>query len=346
MSDTLRPASTISEASTATSWSSTTLRSRAEDLSSLVVRWLHARPVLVAFAAASGALVGLLANRLVGPEEFRATVGITVGTSAGPELPGALASLAASSGVRLAGPGLPLAFQQYVLESPQFADSLLLRETRTSLADCTQTERCRLLDVFAGDARHDPDSLAVARRELSSHLKVTRDERSHVLVLTNRHPDSAVAREVLKASVTELGEINRALTASAADTQVEFLSAQLPFLRRALRELQDTLSAFYRTNRSFNLSPDLRFREEQLRAAYDAQARLLSGVKEQIARSELEARGGVQLVQAVLPVAVEPKPERPLREASLTTGAVLFAALHFLWWRRRELHRAAQLGRN
>src|SRR5207249_1290983 len=152
--------------------------------------------------------------------------------------------------------------------------------------------------------------------------------------------DSLVAREVVTSAVSVLYRINKTLAANAADAKVAFLSGQIPFLQSQLGSIQDSLEQFYTSNRSYENSPTLRFREQRLRSAYEAQLRLLMSVREQLASDELQARGVVQVVQQVTPIHIDPKPSRPLKNPALVLGAVLGALVGYRLGRQPEANRA------
>jgi hypothetical protein len=160
-----------------------------------------------------------------------------------------------------------------------------------------------------------------------------------VITVTFDHADSALARAIVSATVTLLDDFNKRLTASTADAKVGFLSSQLPYLHRELQTIQDSLEGFYTSNRSFENSPALRFREQRLRGEYDSQLRLLESVREQLATSEIQARGGLQVIQPVVPVSIDPKPTRPLRGAALVLGMALFALVRLWGWQRGRVSR-------
>jgi len=163
-------------------------------------------------------------------------------------------------------------------------------------------------------------------------MDVVRDERSRVISIAYAQADSAIARRVVATTIELLDKINKSLTASAADAKVEFLSSQLPYLQQQLQVIQNSLEAFYTSNRLFENSPALRFREQRLRGEYDAQLRLLESIREQLATSELQARGGVQVIQLVVPVNVDPKPTRPLRNLALVLGMALAGLARLAGW--------------
>jgi uncharacterized protein involved in exopolysaccharide biosynthesis len=290
--------------------------------------WMSARPLAAGSVVLLGAVVGLAVNYVVGPRRFAATAGISVSSNPGIELPSALTSLAASTGLRLGSTTLPLAFQSDILASAPFQDSVLLVPD----AAVCGSRRCRLLEALEADSGVLTVRLAHARRTLNKRLDVVRDERSRVITIAYRDPDSTLARAVVATTVVVLDNTNKRLTSTAADAKVEFLSSQLPFLQRQLQAIQDSLEAFYTSNRLFENSPSLRFREQRLRGQYDSQLRLLESVREQLATSELQTRGGVQVVQTVMPVSVDPKPVRPLRNLALVLGMVLAALTGIALW--------------
>jgi hypothetical protein len=228
--------------------------------------------------------------------------------------------------LQLPGQTTPLAFQSYILGADAFLDTLLLQSVGTG---CSARE-CRLVDHLAAD-----HSLRKGRDVLRDRLTSTRDERGRIITIAFADRDSVIARGTVDSAVAALSRINRTLVAEAAEAKVAFLSAQLPILTKALNQIQDSLTYFYRANRSYGSSPELRFREEQLKGLYDTQARLLGGVREQIARGEVQSRGGLQVVQTILPVNIDPRPIRPFRMPAIALGAILTFTTGFLWWRRR-----------
>jgi uncharacterized protein involved in exopolysaccharide biosynthesis len=300
------------------------------------VTWVTAEPVIAGIAVAAGAVLGLGVNVLVGPRQFVAAAGVSVSSNQGTELPSALTSLAATAGLRLGGTQLPLAFQTDILASAPFQDSVLLAHAPSGVS-CPQTTACALLDrlvPLSGDAPH---RLARGRRLLNREWDVERDERSRVITISYQNPDSALARALVGTAVALLDAVNKTLTAQTADAKVAFLSGQLPFLQRQLQAIQDSLEAFYVSNRSFENSPALRFREQRLRGQFDSQLHLLETVREQLATSELQTRGGVQVIQLVVPVSVDPRPARPLRNAALIAGVLLIVLVRLGMW--TALHR-------
>jgi len=301
-----------------------------------LLAWVRAEPLLAALLVVAGGIAGLAANILAGPKRFVASTGISVSSNPGIELPSALASLAASTGLRLGTTTLPLAFQSDILASAPFLDSVLMSPTPTTVTACGQNAPCRLVDLLTPSPSPMAVRLARGRRALTQRMDVIRDERSRVITITFAHPDSALARRTVASTVEFLDKINKSLTASAADAKVEFLSSQLPYLQQQLQTIQNSLEAFYTSNRLFENSPALRFREQRLRGEYDAQLRLLQSVREQLATSEIQARGGVQVIQLVVPVNVNPRPSRPLRNLALVLGMALFPLARYGLWNRRR----------
>jgi len=310
---------------------------RALGLWGAAVAWVTAEPVIAAAAVVVGALLGLGANVLLGPSSFVATAGVSVSSSQGTELPSALTSLAATAGLRLGGTPLPLAFQNDILASAPFQDSVLLAPAPRSLACPAAT--CSFLDRVVASGGDASRRLARGRRRLNRDWDVERDERSRVITISYQNPDSSLARALVATAVSLLDRVNKTLTAEAADDKVAFLSSQLPFLQRQLQAIQDSLEAFYVSNRSFENSPALRFREQRLRGQFDSQLHLLETVREQLATSELQTRGGVQVIQLVVPVSVDPRPARPLRNAALVAGVLLVVLARLALWTAR--HRRA-----
>src|SRR5262245_11373912 len=90
------------------------------------VRWIRARPLVALVVIAIGGVAGLATNWFVGPKRYVASAGVSVSSNPGIELPSALSALAASTGLRLGGTSLPLAFQSDILASAPFLDSVLL----------------------------------------------------------------------------------------------------------------------------------------------------------------------------------------------------------------------------
>jgi uncharacterized protein involved in exopolysaccharide biosynthesis len=280
----------------------------------------------------AGGIAGLGANVLFGPTRYVASAGISVSSNPGIELPSALSTLAASTGLRLGSTTLPLAFQSDILASGPFQDSVLLAPAPATSGSFVQAQPCHLVDLLEPSPASTPVRLAHARRVLTKRMDVVRDERSRVISIAYAQADSAIARRVVATTIELLDKINKSLTASAADAKVEFLSSQLPYLQQQLQVIQNSLEAFYTSNRLFENSPALRFREQRLRGEYDAQLRLLESVREQLATSELQARGGVQVIQLVVPVNVDPKPTRPLRNLALVLGMALAGLARLAGW--------------
>ncbi|HKE91586.1 MAG TPA: hypothetical protein VKB45_14735 [Gemmatimonadales bacterium] len=286
-------------------------------------------------AVATGAVLGLGVNVLVGPRHFVAAAGVSVSATQGTELPSALTSLAATAGLRLGGTQLPLAFQTDIIASTPFQDSMLLASLPTGLA-CQHATACSFLDRLVPPSSDAARRLARGRRLLNREWDVERDERSRVITIRYQNSDSVLARALVGTAVTLLDAVNKTLTAQTADAKVAFLSSQVPFLQRQLQQIQDSLEAFYVSNRSFENSPALRFREQRLRGQFDSQLHLLETVREQLATSELQTRGGVQVIQLVVPVSVDPRPSRPLRNLALLLGVVLISLARLRMWAARR----------
>ena len=309
------------------SWDYLGMRFKAARIADEAHEWFLRQPVLLGVLLIGGAVAGLLLNRALGPQRYQASVGITLSAGAGAELPAILSNLASAGSFQLPGQTTPLAFQSYILGADAFLDTLLLQPVRVSCA----REKCRLVDHLARDG-----SLRKGRETLRERLNSARDERGRIITIAFADRDSSLARGTVDSAVAALGRINRTLVAEAAEAKVTFLSGQLPILTRVLNQIQDSLTYFYRTNRTYGSSPELRFREEQLKGLYDTQARLIGSIREQIARGEVQARGGLQVVQTILPVYVDPRPIRPYRTAAALLGALFAATLGFVWWTQRQ----------
>jgi hypothetical protein len=310
-------------------WDYLGIRLRASRILDEAREWSLRQPILLAILLLGGGIAGLLINRAVGPKRYQASVGVTLSAGAGTELPAILSNLASAGSFQLPGQTTPLAFQSYILGADAFLDTLLLQPERAGCASGS----CRLVDHLASDG-----SLRKGRETLRERLNSARDERGRIITIAFADRDSSLARATVDSAVAALGRINRTLVAEAAEAKVAFLSGQLPILTKSLNQIQDSLTYFYRTNRTYGSSPELRFREEQLKALYDTQARLIGSIREQIARGEVQARGGLQVVQTILPVYVDPRPIRPYRTAAAALGALLAAMLGFVWWRQRAQH--------
>lgn len=313
------------------SWDYETIRDDASDVARQARAWFLRYPALVATLVVFGALSGLLLNRTIGARRYQASVGVSLSAGGGAELPALLSNLASAGSLQLPGQTAPLAFQSYILDTDPFLDTLLLQR---SGANCSTREPCRLVDHLTSNGSLT-DGRVVFRKRFSS----TRDERGKIILISFADRDSNLARRTVDSAVAALGRVNRTLTASAAEAKVSFLAGQLPILSKTLDQIQDSLTYFYRTNRSYGSSPELRFREDQLKALYDAQARLVANIREQIARSEVQARGGLQVVQTILPVSVDPKPIRPFKNAAAAIGALVWTVIGFLLWRRKRASR-------
>jgi hypothetical protein len=301
-----------------------------------IERWVQSEPVVVVLMLAAGAVLGLAVNRLVGPRKFHAWGGVTVESGGGGiEVPSILANLAAGSGLRFGGSSYPLAFQTSLMDSPGFQDSVLLDSLgAVTSTGCPATSPCVLRDYFSSPDGPPGARLKAARKRLGRNVSVIRDERSRIIVVAGDAADSLTAASVVRTYFRVLDRINRRLTAEAARERVEFLASQIPRLTGELQSIQDSLERFYRGNRSIGTSPELMFREQRLRALYEGQAQLLASVRDQLAKNELQARGDLSLVQVVIPVSLDARPVRPLRNPSLVLGVLLLGSLRFLFWRR------------
>ena len=300
--------------------------------------WIRSEPLIVLMVVLFGAALGLVVNRFIGPRKYHAWGGVTVDAgNSGVELPSILANLAAGSGIRFGGSSYPLAFQTSLMDSPGFQDSVLLDSLgAVHLAGCPSAQPCFLRDFFVPSDVPAPKRLASARKRLARDVEVTRDERSRIIVVSSDARDSLVAASVVATYFRLLDRINRQLTSDAARERVDFLAGQIPRLVGELQSIQDSLERFYRGNRTLGNSPELMFREERLRGLYEGHTTLLSSVRDQLAKNDLQARGELSLVQVVIPVSLDPRPVRPLRNPALVLGVLLLGSLRFLLWRRSQ----------
>jgi hypothetical protein len=303
--------------------------------------WIRSEPLIVLMVVLFGAVLGLAVNRFIGPRKYHAWGGVTIDAgSSGVELPSLLANLAAGSGLRFGGSSFPLAFQTSLMDSPGFQDSVLLDSLgAVNLKGCPSGQVCFLRDFFSLPDAPTASKLAGARKRLARSVAVIRDERSRIIVVSSDTPDSLVAASVVATYFRVLDRINRKLTADAARERVDFLASQIPRLGVELQTIQDSLERFYRSNRTLGNSPELMFREERLRGLYEGHATLLSSVRDQLAKNDLQARGELSLVQVVIPVSLDPRPVRPLRNPSIVLGVLLLGSLRFLFWRRSQAGR-------
>jgi hypothetical protein len=301
-----------------------------------LVSWFRTEPVLVLSLALLGGILGLGVNHFIGPRRFEVAAGLTVSTGDGTQLQsGIAAALAASTGLQLGATAPPLRFQTALFESAPFSDSLLLEPLSLNLKGCLR-QPCTLYQSYSDKLEVTPKLLAKARDRLAKRLTSIRDERSQILYIRSQHADSATARAALTQSIELLGRLNRQLVADAAESRVAFLSAQVPRLEANLTTIQDSLERFYRQNVSLGNSPELHFREERLRRSYQAQSDLLSDVRSQLSQGEIQARGGLQLVELVIPPYLDGRPRRPLRNVALVVGASLALCIRFLLWSRHR----------
>src|SRR5207249_8277885 len=118
---------------------------------------------------------------------------------------------AASTGIRLGGNALPLAFQSSISESRPFLDSVLFVPVSRGLGECSSSATCRLLDALDHPADSYRKRLNSARIKLQARLEVTRDERSRIISIAFADADSLVAREVVTSAVSVLDRINKTL---------------------------------------------------------------------------------------------------------------------------------------
>jgi capsule polysaccharide export protein KpsE/RkpR len=228
-----------------------------------LLRWIRRRAFAIGLTGACGAAVAFGASFLVA-KRYTAYASYAVASSRNGLSLDRLAGFAAQLGITGAVANT---------ESPDyFARVSTMREVKLQILRdtvCDVGGHCRTLnDVLFGPSRHVADELEQERRlkQLSKRMSVTVDPRTGVITTSASAPTPELAERILAAQLAGLSRFVQQKRESQARNERLFAEGRLKELQQKQQAVISTLTKFYESNRSFALSPALRFQEQELQA--------------------------------------------------------------------------------
>ncbi len=202
----------------------------------------------------------LAAATLVSARKYEARAAFMAQQTQSPQA--GLGALASQFGLVIPGGGGQLAPQFYadLLQSAPVLNTVLLH--RYPLEDGSETDLLTVLGVEGGDTAR---ALAKGRRLLRKDTRVHADRVTSVVALNVRMPTPVLAVAVVHRFLEELNRYNLERRQSVGRSERIFLEQRTRQAGDSLRQAEDELARFLRSNRETSASPSLMAEEQRLR---------------------------------------------------------------------------------
>jgi uncharacterized protein involved in exopolysaccharide biosynthesis len=205
-------------------------------------------------------------------------------------------------------------------ESPQFYAQLLdSREllTRTITARYqvpgTAADSATLLDLLEVRGRDEAARLHKGLKKLRSRLRLRVDNATNLVRVTvdARHPQLAAA---IANRLTEyVNEFNLQHRQTHAKQRRAFVERRVTEAGRLLREAEEALEAWLRSNRRWESSPELRFENQRLQRRIDLRQEVYVSLNRDLETASIEEVNDTPLITVIDPAISPRRPSKPNR---------------------------------
>lgn len=269
------------------------------------------------------------------------------------EQAGRLAGLASRFGVEVptAGGGASPQFYADLLTSRRLLKQVVLTEyemlpregrgsTEKMRSGGAEPRRGNLVDFFGtGDTSSGKRRVAVVRAigTLRRSLEVSTDTDTRVVELSVTTHQPRLSRQIADRVVELVNQFNVERRQSRASAKRDFTAKQVARAESALYTAEDSLRRFLQRNRSYQNSPELRFRYERLQRRVNLRQQVFASLSQSLEQAKIDEVRSTPVVTVVDP------PELPVHADSRrlilrgVLGLLLGGILGILWASGREL---------
>lgn len=270
------------------------------DLLAVLVR---RRVVVVAVMA--GCTIAALGVALLFPSTYIATTTFVPEVSSSNQLPAGLAGLAGQVGLSF-GPavGTSPRFFANVLKSREMMERLL----QTRFADhhgSSAADSISLMDLLEVDGDNLLERLQEGRRVLSKRVTARVDAETSIITLSVKTRNRDLSAAVANTLIQYLDEFNTKSRQSKAREQRAFVEGRLKQSAEELRDAELALQSFYEGNRRWQQSPQLVFREGQIRRRVELVQQMYVMLNLEYEKSRIEEVNdtpGITVIDRAVPI--------------------------------------------
>jgi uncharacterized protein involved in exopolysaccharide biosynthesis len=285
------------------------------------LKWLWANKYVIAGGAGLGAVIGLILTLLATPVY---TAIVTILPQQDNSDLGMLGQLAMFAGIALDEGGPQEELYPKIVTSDRLLDELID-------SDRLQDALCgagSLYDALGIDAGHQNSSDRLKRSLRQKVIRFNRDKTTGFMELRASVPRCPKLASVLANELAgRLDHLNRELSQGKAREQRVFVEGQEQLARDDLEQAEEAVAEFVRKNRSYQSSPDLLLRYNQLARDVDAKSAIWIELKKQLEAAKIEEHKNLVSVD-VLDAATPPsKPSSPNWKLNVLLGFMLGAVL-------------------
>jgi uncharacterized protein involved in exopolysaccharide biosynthesis len=269
---------------------------------------------------------------VVVPPTFTATSTFVPEETGQRRIPSALSGLAGQFGITFGTePTQSPRFYADVLKSRELMERVLL----TRFAGYSERNDLRdsvtLLRTLRVHGRDLADSLFKGVRALTKSVQARVNTQTNIVTMTVDAHDPQLAADVANCFIKYLNDFNARTRQSQARERRKFVEQRVAEGERDLRRTEEDLKTFYEQNRSWQQSPQLTFREGELRRRVQIQQELYLTLKREFETARIEEVNDTPVI-TVIDRAVPPREKsKPKLVILLPLALVLGAMISGAW---------------
>jgi len=282
---------------------------------------------LVAGIPLLAAVVAAVFSLIVRPSFTAATSFVPVAGSDRLQLPsglGNIAGLASQFGFALGGnPGSPL-FYRDLIGSRAIRDQMLLGwfADPRPLGDSAQ-----LIDLLEIDGETLEERLEDGQKRLADLTAADLNRETGVIRVSVETHYPQLAADAANRYVTLLSRFNLETRRSNASERRAFIEQRLVAAEAELRDAEEELKGFLEQNRSYEASPQLRFRYERLQRQVSIKHEVLITLRRQYEEARIQEVNDTPLITVIDPAVAPEKRSSPRRKLLVIIAFVVGAAV-------------------
>jgi tyrosine-protein kinase Etk/Wzc len=283
--------------------------------SEILRRWR----VLVGVPIATALVVAVIV--LVIPVRFTAEAMFAPDITPSSTLSGSLSSLASSFGLAAnGGPGSPYYYASLAISRPVLEALVTARYGDLSppeKADSTGVGPT-LMDIYGVSKRlTQHERIAKAIGILTDRIDVSTDDRTGIVTVDVSAPTPGLAATITQRLLEQIQALDARNRQARAAAEVGFLKLRMAEVHDSLVEAESTMTRFYQANRDLGTNATLKFREAELRSAYDLLNNLYTGLAQQKEQASLERVRNTPILNVLVPPVPPAEKSFPERTASV-----------------------------
>jgi len=260
---------------------------------------------MVVLGVMAGCTSVALGVALLFTSTYIATTTFVPEVSSSNQLPAGLAGLAGQVGLSLgAEVGTSPRFFANVLRSREIMERVL----QTRFADhggSSVADSSSLMDLLEIDGDDRLERLQEGRRELSKRVTARVDAETSIITLSVKTRNRDLSAAVANTFIRYLDDFNTESRQSKAREQRAFVEGRLKESAEDLRDAELALQSFYEGNRRWQQSPQLLFREGQIRRRVELVQQMYVMLNLEYEKSRIEEVNdtpGITVIDSAVPI--------------------------------------------